>query len=84
MSLDINLLNKQELLSSNKKNKVIGLDKQFLERKIVNCFLPITFYILFGRSKEPSHWDGSFKWPQHMFWLRNKKIVKLKSWKLSL
>ena len=25
-------------------------------------------------SKEPSHRDGSFKYPQHMFWLRNKKI----------
>ena len=26
-------------------------------------------------SKEPSHWDGSFEYlyPQHMFWLRNKK-----------
>ena len=27
----------------------------------------------FGCSKEPSHWDGSFEYPQHMFWLRNKK-----------
>ena len=26
----------------------------------------------FGCSKEPSHWDGSFEYPQHMFWLRNK------------
>ena len=25
-------------------------------------------------SKEPSHRDGSFEYPQHMFWLRNKKI----------
>ena len=25
-------------------------------------------------SKEPSHGDGSFEYPQHMFWLRNKKI----------
>ena len=24
--------------------------------------------------KEPSHRDGSFEYPQHMFWLRNKKI----------
>ena len=24
--------------------------------------------------KEPSHGDGSFEYPQHMFWLRNKKI----------
>ena len=27
----------------------------------------------FGCLKEPSHWDGSFEYPQHMFWLRNKK-----------
>ena len=27
----------------------------------------------FGCSKEPSHKDGSFEYPQHMFWLRNKK-----------
>ena len=30
-------------------------------------------YVL-GCSKEPSHWDGSFEYPQHMFWLRNKTI----------
>ena len=23
-------------------------------------------------SKEPSHCDGSFEYPQHMFWLRDK------------
>ena len=27
----------------------------------------------FGCSKEPSHPNGSFEYPQHMFWLRNKK-----------
>ena len=27
----------------------------------------------FGCSKEPSHRDGSFEYPQQMFWLRNKK-----------
>ena len=26
-----------------------------------------------GCSKEPSHRDGSFEYPQYMFWLRNKK-----------
>ena len=40
-------------------------------------FLPISFYICFGCSKEPSHRDGSFEYPQHMFWLRNKKIIFL-------
>ena len=29
----------------------------------------------FGCSKESSHRDGSFEYPQHMFWLRNKKII---------
>ena len=27
----------------------------------------------FGCSKEPFHRDSSFEYPQHMFWLRNKK-----------
>ena len=38
-------------------------------------WLPPT--ICFGCSKEPSHWDGSFEHPQHVFWLRNKKIIFL-------
>ena len=45
-----------------------GLDKQKFQRKIVNFFLPMNFNICFGCSKEP------FEYPQHMFWLRNKKI----------
>ena len=28
---------------------------------------------MFGFSKEQSHRDDSFEYPQHMFWLRNKK-----------
>ena len=27
----------------------------------------------FDCSKDPSHRDSSFEYPQHMFWLRNKK-----------
>ena len=27
----------------------------------------------FWCSKEPSHRDSSFEYPQHMFWLRDKK-----------
>ena len=47
----------------------------------MNIFLPIIFSICFGCSKEPSHWDGSFEYTQHMFWLRNKKIISyLKAW----
>ena len=39
------------------------------EHQIVNIFLSISFYICFGYSKEPSHWDGSFEYQQHMFWM---------------
>ena len=42
--------------------------------KIVNIFLPISFNICFGCSKEPSQCDGSFEYPQHMFWLRKRKL----------
>ena len=51
----------------------IGLDKQKIERKIVNIFLPISLNMWFGCSKELSHLDGSF---EH-FWSRNKKIIFL-------
>ena len=44
------------------------------QRTIENIFLAVNFNMCFGWSKEPSHWDGSFKYPQHMFWFRNKKI----------
>ena len=27
----------------------------------------------FGCTKEPSHLDGSFEYPQYMFWMRNKE-----------
>ena len=46
----------------------------FFLRKNVIIFLFINFNMYFGRSKEPSHWDGSFEYPQHMFWLTNEKI----------
>ena len=49
----------------------------FFERKNVNIFLPISLNICLGCSKDPSHSDGSFEYPQHMFWLRNKKIIFL-------
>ena len=52
----------------------IGPVKQKNQRKIVIIFLPIRLKMCFGCSKEPSHPYGSFEYPQHMFWLRNKKI----------
>ena len=60
-----------------------ALDKQkkihckIVNFKIVNILLPINFSICFGCSKELAHWDSSFECPQHMFWLRNKKIIFL-------
>ena len=42
-------------------------------RKIAIIFLTISLNMCFGCSKEPPHRDGSFEYPQHMFWLRNKK-----------
>ena len=41
----------------------------------MNIFWPIKIYICFGCSKEQSHWDGSFEYPHHMFWLWNMKVV---------
>ena len=41
--------------------------------KIGIIFLSISVIMCFGYSKEASHQDGSFEYPQHMFWLKNKK-----------
>ena len=49
----------------------IDPDKGFYKRKIVNIvniYLPINLNMCFWCSK-----DGSFKYPQHMFWMRNKE-----------
>ena len=51
----------------------IGQGKKNIEGKIVDLFLFISLNICFGCSKNPSHWDSSFEYPQHMFSLRNKK-----------
>ena len=45
------------------------------EREIVNIFLSISLNICYGCSKEPSRCNGSFEYPQHMFWLRNMKVI---------
>ena len=44
----------------------LKINKSF-ERKIVNIYLSISFNICFGCSREPSHSDGSFEYPQHIF-----------------
>ena len=41
--------------------------------KIEIIFLSINKNMCFGCSKEPSRRDSSFEYPQHTFWLRNKK-----------
>ena len=41
----------------------------------MNIFLSISINICFECSKELIHWDGSFEYPQHIFWLRNRKII---------
>ena len=46
---------------------------KIFECKIAIIFFSINVNMCFGCSKEPSHRDGSFEYPQHMFWLRNKK-----------
>ena len=50
---------------------LVSLNEIF-QRTIVNIFLLINLNMCFGCSKELSHWEGSFEYPQHMFWLRNK------------
>ena len=44
------------------------------ECKVWNIFIFISFSIWLGCSKELSDWKGSFEYPQHMFWLRNKNF----------
>ena len=51
--------------------------KKKIQLKIANIFIPINFSICLGCSKEPSQRDGSFEYPQHMFCLRNKKMIFL-------
>ena len=55
----------------------LKINKNF-ERKIANISLPINFNISLGCSKERSHCNGSFEYPQHVrFWLKkqNKSTV---------
>ena len=52
----------------------LSSEANFFLRKSLIIFLTISLNMRFGCSKEPSHIDGSFEYPQHMFWLRNKKI----------
>ena len=53
-------------------NFTIGPVKHFFSRKIAIIFLSISINMCFGCSKEQSHRESSFEYPQHMFWMRNK------------
>ena len=46
---------------------------KIFQRKIAVFFLAINGNICFGCSIESSQRDDSFEYPQHWFWLRNKK-----------
>ena len=46
-------IQKEESIDAFSVKYLMGLDKQNLERKIINIFLPISFSICFGCSKEP-------------------------------
>ena len=48
-----------------RKYKSIGQVKQKQFAKIAVIFLSISLNMCFGFSKEPSHRDGSFEYPQH-------------------
>ena len=55
------------------------LDKHYFRRKIVIFFLSISFNMCFGCSKEPSHCDGSFEYPQHTFFFLCASLTKVDS-----
>ena len=48
---------------------------QFSSSAIAIIFLSISLNMCFVCSKEPSHRDGSFEYPQNMFWMRNKDNI---------
>ena len=55
----------------------ISRQARFFDCKIVIIILTISLNMRFGCSKESSHWDISFEYPKHMFWLRNFQICTL-------
>ena len=55
----------------------VGIEPVKPKKLAQNCdyFLCISLR-MFWCSKDPSHRDGYFEYPQHMFWLRNKKNIQ--------
>ena len=62
-----------DILSQNYPCK--GLDKQRFQRKIVNIFYPSVLTYILGAQKPCLIEAFFFEYPQHMFWLSNKKII---------
>ena len=50
-----------------------GQISKIFVRKVVIIFYSISLKMCFGCSKEPYR-DGSFEYPQHIFWLQIRKI----------
>ena len=50
--------------------KIHGLLRSFIYN-IITIRVAVPFKHVFWCSKEPSHQEGSFEYPQHMFWFRN-------------
>ena len=46
----------------------------FFSNKSIFSYSSVLTYVL-DAQKEPSHRDGSFEYPQHMYWFRNKKTI---------
>ena len=62
-----------KLIAMNLEQVIAPVKRKKKLSKIAFIFLFISLNMCFGCSKEPSHRDGSFEYPQHMFWLRNKE-----------
>ena len=55
----------------------VRLNKIFVLKIVIFFAYPSILTFVLGAQKkhlDASHQDGSFEYPQHMFWLRNKKI----------
>ena len=59
-----------------------GLQIRVRNEKLFFLFLNQNIWC--GYSKEPSHWDGSFEHPKHMFKLMDKKIIAILRWQILL
>ena len=75
--------NKPRLIISNQMEEFILYTKRGLLRPPVKKVLWKLFFLFLdqniccGYSKEPSHWDGSFEHPKHMFKLMGKRIITI-------